>query len=270
MGVSVSPGKRFVKRWSRRLFSLTGRILGRSGITPGVRILTYHRIENDPADPFALSPTDFIHQMEILVSSGALVSLTDSLQHLTCRRSPIPRIVVTFDDGTSDFLHNAFPVLSRLMIPATLYVNPSRVGMVGFLNWGDLRQLFRAGVSIESHGLEHLSLGGLPRPAVLREVADSRRILEDRLGHAVTSFAYPFGTVRDFNAEVKEIVRDAGYRTACASINGINREGSDLLELRRTKIEQSDDPIFPWLLAGCMDGWAFFDRHLSGIQNRYR
>src|SRR5436309_4524776 len=116
MGVSVSPGKRFVKRWSRRLFSLTGRILGRSGITPGVRILTYHRIENDPADPFALSPTDFIHQMEILVSSGALVSLTDSLQHLTGSRSPIPRIVVTFDDGTSDFLHNAFPVLSRLMI----------------------------------------------------------------------------------------------------------------------------------------------------------
>ena len=101
------------------------------------------------------------------------------------------------------------------------------------------------------------------------QVTDSRRILEDRLACQVTSLAYPFGTLRDFNDRIKEMLHRAGYRSACTSVNGVNRHGADLLELRRTKVEQSDGPIFDKILSGGIDGWAFVDQHLSAFQNWY-
>ena len=104
---------------------------------------------------------------------------------------------------------------------------------------------------------------------VWTQVSESRRMLEDRLGVVVTSLAYPYGTVRDFSEAVKGNLRRAGYRSACTSVNGVNRRSTDLLELRRTKIEQADGPIFRRILLGGLDGWAFVDRNLVSLQNRY-
>jgi hypothetical protein len=53
---------------------------------------------------------------------------------------------------------------------------------------------------------------------VERELYESRRILEDRLGEAVTSLALPFGSV---NIEVLKHARAAGYIEICGSIPGL-------------------------------------------------
>jgi len=267
----ASVAKRFVKRWSRRLFAAAGRVtdLGRRNPTSGVRILTYHRVVADTEDPFAIAPDDFARQMALVAGTGMVVSLSRALAEIGDADLAKPRIVLTFDDGTSDFLTTVVPVLSRLGLPATLYVNPSRTGERGFLTWGDLDALAGMKVVVGSHSLDHVSLGGLNRSEVRRQVAESRLILEDRLGQEVTSFAYPFGTLRDFNEEVREEVMRAGYRSACTSINGLNRSGVDPLALRRTKIEQGDSWIYPWILRGHLDGWSLVDRYLSRLQSRY-
>ncbi len=272
MSARATAPKRFLKRWSRTLFALAnvGLHPGRRRELPcGLRILTYHRVANDPADPFAVSPEDFSRQMEILSRTGAASHVDDALASLALGDREVPRIGLTFDDGTIDFREVAAPVLLRLGIPATLYVNPSRIGAFGFLGWGDLAQLSSSGIRVGSHAMDHRSLGKLPREQVRHQVADSRRILQERLGIEVTSIAYPFGTVKDFNTIVKEEVHTAGYRFACTSVNGMNRADTDRLELSRTKVEQSDGPIFAWLLGGCLDGWSFVDRHLSFVQSRY-
>jgi len=243
--------------------------VGRAGPTDGVRLLTYHRIAPDGDDPFSVPPASFARQMERLSETGLVVPLDRGLEALEQGEAARPRIVLTFDDGTDDFVAAALPVLLRLGLPSTLYVSPARVGSRGFLDWPDLEQAVRAGVTIGSHGMDHQSLARLTPEDLRGQAADSRRILEDRLGREVRSIAYPFGTVRDFNASVKEALRTAGYRSACTSVNGVNRAGADLLELRRTKIEQGDDAIFEAILGGGLDAWAFLDRHLSILQNRY-
>src|SRR5262245_49245625 len=142
-GVRSSSAKNLVKRWSRRLFAAGSRILalGRPAGAPGVRILTYHRIAADPGDPFAVAPQDFARQMEVVARTGRVVDLGTALSGLRAGDRPVSQIVVSFDDGTRDFLTEAAPVLSRLGIPAVIYVNPSSVGEAGFLGWNDLLDL---------------------------------------------------------------------------------------------------------------------------------
>ena len=272
MSVRSSSAKRWLKRWARRVLA-QGSLLagvGRGGrLTPGLRILTYHRVIEDTRDPFAVAPRDFALQMGQVRATGAVVSLDEALQEIGRGEDIRPRIALTFDDGTRDFLTDALPVISRLGLPATLYVSPARIGEPGFLGWGEMRTVCDAGIQIGSHGLDHRSLGRIPAQEVWTQVRESRRMLEERLGVAVTSLAYPYGTVRDFSEDVKKDVRRAGYRSACSSINGVNRRSTDPLELRRTKIEQADSPLFARILAGGLDLWSLIDENLSIVQSRY-
>src|SRR5437773_2607653 len=104
MSTHAPAAKRFLKRWSRRLFALAALGLHparRRELLPGLRILTYHRLADDPRDPFAVRPQDFIRQTKVLSERGGVVALEEvlsqagggsgnapgSLSHLTMGRS---------------------------------------------------------------------------------------------------------------------------------------------------------------------------------------
>ena len=69
-------------------------------------------------------PTLFAAQMELARGSGRVVTLDDALAALAAPSAPPGRdpVVVTFDDGTADFVEHALPILERHGVPATLYV----------------------------------------------------------------------------------------------------------------------------------------------------
>ena len=272
MRVRLSSARRLVKRAARHLWVRGHALVGgrRGGVpSPGLRILTYHRVAEDPADPFCVRPRSFRAQMETLAGLGIVRGLDDSLDEIKAPGRSGPRIAITVDDGTEDFARDVLPVLVRLRLPATLYVSPARVGSPGFLDWRQLRESVAAGIAIGSHGLDHRSLGRMPLAEAARQLADSKRLLEDALGIPVVSLAYPYGTWKDFNAAVMESAVRAGYESACTSLNGVNRHGAEILGLRRTKIEQGDDPLFASILSGCIDSWYVVDRYLWVLQNRY-
>jgi len=271
MSVQSSGIKVGIKRLARRLVA-RGSDLLRHGVegrlTPGLRILTYHRVAHDARDPFAVKPPEFERQMEAVSRSSSVQRLEQALDLLPSDES-IPRIALTFDDGTEDFLTEALPVLCRFGLPATLYLSPGKIGTGGFLTWENVREVSRSGVVVGSHGLDHRSLGLLDAGEAWRQIHDSKAQLEDYLGLPVRTLAYPFGTPRDFSSRVKEQVQRAGYRAACSSVNGVNHASSDPFELRRTKIEGGDGDIFGKILSGGLDCWALVDLHLTFLQNRY-
>lgn len=261
-----------VKKWARALVikgSRLARIARGETLKPGLRVLTYHRVAMAHADPFAVSPIDFVRQMEILSQVEGLEPLDQALDGLSAEGDLKPRVALTFDDGTSDFALEALPVLTRLQIPATLFVSPARAGENGYMGWDELLSLAQMGFGFGSHGWDHQSMTRLDVGAVRWQATRSREVLEDRLGLPIRTLAYPYGTSRDFNEAVKEQVRQAGYRAALTSVNGINRNSTDFFELRRTKIEQGDRQMFREILCGGLDAWGFVDRHLSILQNRY-
>jgi peptidoglycan/xylan/chitin deacetylase (PgdA/CDA1 family) len=67
------------------------------------------------------------------------------------------------------------------------------------------------GMEIGSHGLTHADLAGLPPGELARELAGSRRTLEDVTGRTIRWLAYPFGS---FDPAVCASARDAGYEEA--------------------------------------------------------
>jgi peptidoglycan/xylan/chitin deacetylase (PgdA/CDA1 family) len=92
-------------------------------------------------------------------------------------------------------------------------------------------------VTIGSHTSTHARLTELPATQVSRELSDSKRQLEDLLGKPVRYFAYPYGL---FNPAVRDAAERSGYRAACSTRSGFNREGEDLFLLRRIDVFGSD------------------------------
>src|SRR4030095_11250543 len=77
--------KRILKRVARRIVvrvSTVGRATASLNISRGLRILTYHRVAEDLADPFCVAPAAFASQMEFLATTGAVVELGMALAGL--------------------------------------------------------------------------------------------------------------------------------------------------------------------------------------------
>jgi peptidoglycan/xylan/chitin deacetylase (PgdA/CDA1 family) len=89
---------------------------------PCARILCYHRV-NEDRDPFfpAISPRLFEQEMRFVAQRYKVVTLGELLSSLN---GTLPQAVlaITFDDGYKDNYENAFPVLRRYDLPATIFL----------------------------------------------------------------------------------------------------------------------------------------------------
>ena len=184
------------------------------GLLPQVPVLGYHHVHDGEDCFFRTWPESFRRQMEILREAGYVPTTPEGLagQKDACR--PAERLaLVTFDDAYEDFRQFAWPILESLGIPATLFVITDAIG--GGNDWddlaprrhrhltaGELRQLHGAGVTIGSHTRSHRPLVRLSDAELESELSDSRHFLEDLLGGAVTTLAYPGGAagLRERNA----------------------------------------------------------------------
>ena len=114
----------------RRLLQMARRRLGRalrysSGPDPSRPvILMYHRVADVDSDPWglAVSPANFRDQMRVLGAHGLAISLSELVHGLSTGGLPSGKVCVTFDDGYSDNLLNAKPILEECAVPATFFL----------------------------------------------------------------------------------------------------------------------------------------------------
>ena len=128
-----------LKRWLQRV----------SGINrAGVAILTYHRVCDAASDSRGLcvSHAHFSEHMEYLRRHCAVLSLRKLFALLLAERLPRRAVVLTFDDGYTDNLWNAKPILERFELPATFFVASGYVVQTREFWWDKLdRLLLQAG-----------------------------------------------------------------------------------------------------------------------------
>ncbi len=94
-----------------------------------LRVVTYHRVDHPESRPslyprVTVTPEAFAAQMQFLATHYHPLSLPELLD--TPNNKPLtlpPRaVLVTFDDAYCDFAEQAWPVMQRHHIPATLFV----------------------------------------------------------------------------------------------------------------------------------------------------
>ena len=89
-------------------------------------------------------------------------------------------------------------------------------------------------VSFGAHTMHHPVLGYVKdAEEVIYEVAESRRVLEQRLGHPVRTFAYPIGKMEHIGDVGLQAVKSAGYTWALTTIEETNTPSTDPYLLRR-------------------------------------
>jgi peptidoglycan/xylan/chitin deacetylase (PgdA/CDA1 family) len=186
-----------------------------------VPVLVYHRVGRLPtvktpiSDALTVEPRAFDAQMEWLAEHGFHAITDRQLLRALDLAAPLPRrpVLITFDDGYRDVLHNAAPVLRRLHWPATAFVITDRISGPdpSFLTWRELRDLEHDGFTIGSHTVHHLNLTKLSPQQVWSELRQSQRTLERHLGRPVHSLAYPYGAA---DATVVAAARGTGYALA--------------------------------------------------------
>jgi peptidoglycan/xylan/chitin deacetylase (PgdA/CDA1 family) len=130
---------------------------------------------------------------------------------------------LTFDDGYTDFLEHAVPVLERHGMTATVYVVAGRLAgrndwddgpRLDLMDAGQVRAVAAAGHEVGSHTLTHPRLAGADAATLATEVGDSRQVLQEVLQAEVSGFCYPYGSYDDAAAEAARV---AGYDHACVT-----------------------------------------------------
>jgi peptidoglycan/xylan/chitin deacetylase (PgdA/CDA1 family) len=192
-------------------------------------VLCYHALsETWPAD-LAVAPGRFEEQLEELLGRGYRgVTFGEAVS----RGDGRDRLAVTFDDAYRSVIELAFPLMSRLGLPGTVYAPADFVGVDGPMSWpgidrwlggphedemtcmdpDQLAALVEAGWEIGSHTRTHPRLTSLPAERLDAELAGSRSRLEEVLGLPCRSIAYPYG---DVNRRVARAAQSAGYEAAC-------------------------------------------------------
>jgi peptidoglycan/xylan/chitin deacetylase (PgdA/CDA1 family) len=113
-----------------------------------VLILLYHRVAKLDSDPWALAvnPRRFAEHLEVLRQHARPMQLRELSQGLRDGNLSDRSVVITFDDGYADNLHNAKPLLERHDIPATVFVASGYIGRKREFWWDELdRLLLRPG-----------------------------------------------------------------------------------------------------------------------------
>ena len=95
---------------------------------------------------------------------------------------------------------------------------------------GELKEVASGDVEIGAHTVNHAWLPALEPAAKRREILDSLTLCKELVGYAPRCFSYPYGA---FDADTREIVREAGFLGACTVSAALVSPGCDRLALPR-------------------------------------
>lgn len=221
-----------------------------------IPVLMYHRVSDD-GDPalsrYRVTPAQFRLQMEWLKNSGFEPVSLDTIKGGRQGRQQLPRrpVLISFDDGYTDFYHNAWPVLREFGFPSVMFVVAGKVGdwsdwdkELGrpepLMTWRQLQDISAAGVSIGSHSVTHRRFSRFSIREAYSEMRDSALIVERNLGQRPSAFCYPYGV---YDRSVEQLLPICDYEfgftcdAAAASLRGnplrvprIEVMGSDSLD----------------------------------------
>lgn len=203
-------------------------------------VLMYHHVQD--ADTAAqngngyltVSPETFEKQLAYLndkeytsIGPAELISFFNQGQ-------PLPKkpILLTFDDGYSDFSSFAAPLLTRYSIKAAVFVSTGLIDNPDYLSWSNINSLTQSGFYFGNHTWSHQNLG-TTLEKIKQEVDTAKIQLANHGQDPLKVLAYPYGTI---SQKAVNYLRESGYQLAFTTAPGRIHCAKKRLSLPRIRI----------------------------------
>ncbi|NTW29395.1 MAG: polysaccharide deacetylase family protein [Coriobacteriia bacterium] len=179
-----------------------------------VPILYYHAFGTPPSNEMApeiyVRTEEFVAQLRYLQSAGYHAVTLQQVYDCWSGQGTLPEnpIVISIDDGFESDFTIAAPLLKSMGWPACLALIAGETPGTTSMDVAQVRALVEAGWEIDAHTIHHVDLTKVSSEQLTREVAESRRRLQEMFGVPVNFFCYPYGK---FDTRVETAVRAAGY-----------------------------------------------------------
>lgn len=191
-----------------------------------IPIINYHKIS--PSYDIGITtrhPNRFESDLKILkILQFNTITFKDLINSKAEFSNPI---IITFDDAYETIKRYALPLMfsygfKGIIYPVTNFIGKYndwdvQIGKLKFkhLNWQALKEIQNMGFEIGSHTQSHELLTRMNYRQQLKELIDSKDVLENALGMEVFSISYPFGR---FNQQTIRCAVEAGYKFGVASL----------------------------------------------------
>ena len=165
------------------------------------------------------------------------------------------RVAITFDDGFENVFQNALGPLTRTGFCSINYLVYNLIGKTNeweiplgvrrerLMDHSQVREWLAAGQAIGAHTLTHPHLTRISKQQAREEITASKKRLEDEFGIPIEHFCYPYG---DQNEEIRAMVAEAGYRSACTTKCGLNTAQTPQMGIRRFMVRYPKTELADW------------------------
>lgn len=204
--------------------------------------LMYHYVSWLPAsDPnmdlrkdLTVSPTDFEAMLQYLRDNGYRTITTKDLWWSLDQTAPLPPkpVMLTFDDGYADAYSVVMPLLKAYGMTGVFFVTVNLVGKPGYISQDQVRALADAGMDVESHAMDHISMVKSLAEQTY-QMCRARDFLNTWTGTDVRHFAYPSG---DFNDTSFVALQRCGYLSAYKKGGGSIQSSNAMYLLQRARV----------------------------------
>ena len=206
----------------------------------------YHRIADIPGDRNALPLEKFCQQVKYLSDNGFHTVTMQMVYDFYAygKKLPPKPILLTFDDGYVDNFTEALPILKKKNMTATVFPIANWIGkenkwenfnkkLTTTMDWDQLKKWQAAGMEVASHTVDHPLLAYCFAEQTMRELEESKTILEKTLSCPIDFLCYPYGS---FNNQTKLVAEKTGYKAAFAIFEDVPLWNIDVFALPRIPI----------------------------------
>lgn len=212
-------------------------------------VLMYHYLSAPPADAnnyrldLSVTPELFARHLDRIQAEGyTTISLYELQAHLW-QGAPLPEkaVAITFDDGYRDNYTNAFPLLRERGMTATIFVVTDFMDeeRPEYMTWDMAREMLAAGISIESHGRNHMSLKNRDDDYLVWQALGSLETIAAELGVRPRFVSYPAG---EFDQRTIDIFASAHYWAGFTTIQGATHSTDEPFRMHRVRVRGTTEP----------------------------
>jgi len=145
------------------------------------------------------------------------------------------KILISIDDAYISFYKNAWPYLKSNEIPFILFVSTETIGKYGYMSWDQIKEVEKEDFAlIGNHSHSHEYLINYKIEDFKKDINQSIKIFNEKLGYNPIFFSYPFG---EYSLKQKNFIKEK-FKYAFGQHSGVMDLTKDKFELPRFPINE--------------------------------